>query len=513
MITLVYERGHRRPEMKILWLPLTLLMIGVVGGASFERVPFIGELSPVTEYRFSNAVSLSTNGQDVVVGGYRSEPFVSNNFYWNRRDDNIVLPSQKGFSSADERGWVSFRQVSSPQTIGGIYFDGPRGDTHMSRIFLATATPEQAVSGDGDIYELSGFGGDDDRPTGLLGLAGNTAWVTTDSVPNHPIDFSRIDLATLTQETFFEAMTQSGVENPGNLTVKSTVSGPDANTLVMNVHSPGRTMVFSWSTTGLIELPRPDSLLEEDDDVFEATTVSSDGSFVGGFINFNGDTRARGVPFVWQAAEGGYEMRGLECSTAGAALDPKGCVILGNDGSLIVGAGQHEQSEKFLALAWLPDAKQATPISSVLRTAGLAQEIDGWEFHTVEAMSPDGGTMVGFGLDPQGVGSMWLASVPEELSFETVILADFDGNGKLEANDIDLLSDEILQVIPDARFDLDNSLEVDGGDLSYMVETVLKTWSGDATLDGEFNSGDLGRGVFCGAIRRWRSNEFRVGTG
>lgn len=68
---------------------------------------------------------------------------------------------------------------------------------------------------------------------------------------------------------------------------------------------------------------------------------------------------------------------------------------------------------------------------------------------------------------------------------------DFDGNGIIDAADVDFLTSAIRRNASAVGFDLDTSGIVNEGDLTAMVETVLGTWVGDSNLDGEFNSGDL----------------------
>ena len=71
------------------------------------------------------------------------------------------------------------------------------------------------------------------------------------------------------------------------------------------------------------------------------------------------------------------------------------------------------------------------------------------------------------------------------------IAGDFNGNGELDAPDIDELTDAVLAVSNDAKYDLDGSGGVESGDRSYWIETLSNTYFGDSNLDGEFNSSDF----------------------
>ena len=71
------------------------------------------------------------------------------------------------------------------------------------------------------------------------------------------------------------------------------------------------------------------------------------------------------------------------------------------------------------------------------------------------------------------------------------INGDYDGNGVLDAIDIDALSEAIRSGKTDTEFDINRDGQVDDEDLSTWVVDLKMTYFGDANLDGEFNSGDL----------------------
>jgi hypothetical protein len=68
---------------------------------------------------------------------------------------------------------------------------------------------------------------------------------------------------------------------------------------------------------------------------------------------------------------------------------------------------------------------------------------------------------------------------------------DFDGNGKLEAPDIDILAAAIRNQNTEARFDLNSDSKVDSVDHTHWVVNLRKTYFGDSNLDGEFSSQDF----------------------
>ena len=68
---------------------------------------------------------------------------------------------------------------------------------------------------------------------------------------------------------------------------------------------------------------------------------------------------------------------------------------------------------------------------------------------------------------------------------------DFDGNGLLDANDIDLLLEQLRAPVPDVAFDLNLDGLVDAADRDVMVRIIFGTNYGDANLDGVFDSEDF----------------------
>ena len=68
---------------------------------------------------------------------------------------------------------------------------------------------------------------------------------------------------------------------------------------------------------------------------------------------------------------------------------------------------------------------------------------------------------------------------------------DFDGNGQLDAADIDALTMEILNGGSNAIYDVNGDGQVNAADHQAWVVDLKNTWIGDANLDGEFNSADF----------------------
>ncbi|MCA9216363.1 MAG: trypsin-like peptidase domain-containing protein [Planctomycetales bacterium] len=77
------------------------------------------------------------------------------------------------------------------------------------------------------------------------------------------------------------------------------------------------------------------------------------------------------------------------------------------------------------------------------------------------------------------------------LSHSGYLLGDFDNNGKLTQNDIDLLTGVVLSGVDPPSFDLNNDGDVNQEDRRVWVEELAFTFFGDSNLDRQFNSADL----------------------
>jgi hypothetical protein len=71
------------------------------------------------------------------------------------------------------------------------------------------------------------------------------------------------------------------------------------------------------------------------------------------------------------------------------------------------------------------------------------------------------------------------------------ILGDFNGNGLLDATDIDQLSAQIRTATNDPLYDLNADSLVDDRDRQIWVHDLKQTFFGDADLNGSFDSTDL----------------------
>ncbi len=68
---------------------------------------------------------------------------------------------------------------------------------------------------------------------------------------------------------------------------------------------------------------------------------------------------------------------------------------------------------------------------------------------------------------------------------------DLNDDSVCDVQDIDLLTQKVLEGTNEAAYDLNGDGLVDQADRTVWVKDLVVTWYGDANLDGEFNSGDL----------------------
>ena len=106
---------------------------------------------------------------------------------------------------------------------------------------------------------------------------------------------------------------------------------------------------------------------------------------------------------------------------------------------------------------------------------------------------------------------------PEELdellSTPGGLPGDFNGDGVLDALDINDLTAQSASQLNRTEYDLNGDMLVDTQDVNVWVKDLFKSWIGDANLDDEFNSGDLVEVLSAGAYEVdvdafWTSGDF-----
>lgn len=127
--------------------------------------------------------------------------------------------------------------------------------------------------------------------------------------------------------------------------------------------------------------------------------ISADGAIVVGQV----DSDAGPEAFVWSEAVsmlgiGDLEGGVFESSASDASAD----------GSVVVGWGSSEAGRE--AFAW-DTAFGMRNLRDVLEAAGL--DLSGWRLSAATAVSDDGRTFAGWGVNPGGVEQGWIATIPE----------------------------------------------------------------------------------------------------
>jgi len=135
-----------------------------------------------------------------------------------------------------------------------------------------------------------------------------------------------------------------------------------------------------------------------------------------------------------------------------------------------------------------------TPFTYDPTQGNLLMDVVSFSGQDIAQIDDQDSTMIGvFSPDPLGEeGEILNAGLVVKFLFqEAGIPGDFDSNGVLEANDIDLLSAEVRAGSNTPSFDLNDDNLVNNGDRTVWVNELKQTYFGDADLNGEFNSGDF----------------------
>ena len=133
------------------------------------------------------------------------------------------------------------------------------------------------------------------------------------------------------------------------------------------------------------------------------------------------------------------------------------------------------------------------PIDEVLGDDGLVLpvgDVEPW-YNLETTIVPDSDSLtLTISAFPELGGDSTL--VIDNVSFSSPsIRGDYNGNGTLEAEDIDILTGAIQAGINPPGFDLNGDGVLDGTDREVWVNEIRNTYFGDSNLDGEFNSSDF----------------------
>ncbi len=140
----------------------------------------------------------------------------------------------------------------------------------------------------------------------------------------------------------------------------------------------------------------------------EASNITPDGTRVVGnsWKGFGETYEAR--PFLWSRVDGLVELPVYPGSrwTSAQAISADGTLIVGSSGFNAAPPSERE------AVIFGPNGHWRL-LEDVLESVGMQSEIEGWDLVRAHSVSADGATIVGVGIDPDGIERSWVAHVPE----------------------------------------------------------------------------------------------------
>jgi probable HAF family extracellular repeat protein len=133
-----------------------------------------------------------------------------------------------------------------------------------------------------------------------------------------------------------------------------------------------------------------------------AIGTSADGSFVVGYSSSESGVQA----FRWTAESG---MVGLG-DLPGGFFDSRAFGVSG-DGSIVVGESESDLDVFGNAFIW--DGQHGMRPLEVVLSNDYGLDLEGWDLESARAISADGLTIVGYGVNPDGLDEAWIATIPE----------------------------------------------------------------------------------------------------
>ncbi len=368
----------------------TLVLLFISGSTSFAAtVSFqgLGDLpsgSPGPSYQPNK---ISTDGSVVVGFSYSGSGIPSQAFRWTKSSgiEGLVNPSDGSNSRANAAS-------SNGNIIVGTYRKGAEGLGDSAAILWREFGSPELFGG----FPSSTFGAEayDVSSNGSV-IVGH--YVTSDS------------------PQYFEAFrwTESGgvhglgfLENlPGNYSGAKCVSS-DGSVIAGEASSssgqgPLGYEAFRWTESGSMQglgvLDGTDSF---------ANDMSADGLVVVGYGRADGYLDE---PFRWTKTEGIHSLGFIEGGPSNGWANG-----VSGDGSIVVGSCWDGQG-------WDPTNQQAfiwDTESGILNLQGVLQndyglDMSGWTLLSAADISNDGLTIVGYGINPDGIREGWIATVPE----------------------------------------------------------------------------------------------------
>ncbi|MCA9211858.1 MAG: PEP-CTERM sorting domain-containing protein [Planctomycetales bacterium] len=133
------------------------------------------------------------------------------------------------------------------------------------------------------------------------------------------------------------------------------------------------------------------------------------------------------------------------------------------------------------------------PIDELLGDDGLVLpvgDVEPWYHLETTVVAESDSLTLTFATFPELGGDSTF--IIDNVSFSSPsVRGDYNGNGTLEAEDIDILTSAIIAGINPPGYDLTGDGQLDQADREVWVTEINNTFFGDSNLDGEFNSSDF----------------------
>ena len=367
---------------------------------------------------FTNTPVISGDGQ--TVAGYARYDRERRPFRWTVNGFEVFDQPQFGGITYDGRVLIGDGRT-------GIWMWSDTGETlnighlplevHPDRGEIIASSID--VSGDGSVI------------VGQTAVVGDGNW-TPD------IQLFRWDatsgLVGLGLDGFDHKVWPSGVSHDGSVIVGNRASDP---------FSPSEAV--KWEAKDGITSLLPDDEFGLNEAEF-AHAVSADGKTIVGVVPraIDGGIILDAEAFVWTEATGLLGIGGLEAYDVSA------------DGSIVVGRGGGGAIRAFIwdRVDGMRDLKQVLGI--------FGDEMSDWELHRATAVSDDGHTIIGDGLNPDGERQSWLATIPYN--------GDANTDGEVDAVDLNVLqSNWNLETSEWGRGDFNQDGIVNSKDLNLLA--------------------------------------------
>lgn len=183
------------------------------------------------------------------------------------------------------------------------------------------------------------------------------------------------------------------LENGGYYSVANAVSA-DGSVIVGGSTVAGHLRAFRWTTAG--------GMVALGSDYSSASGVSADGSVVVGFT-----TGSQGyVPFRWTAAGGMVALGTVPGGNPGGGF----AYGVSTDGRIVLGNSTDAATGDQVAFVWDKTRGMQRLQDMLVGEFGLSS-LAGWSLSVATAISSDGQTIVGYGVDPTNHTRAWRANI------------------------------------------------------------------------------------------------------